>query len=142
MVGMGVRSSGGEIVARILSFGGLVVVSLLMVVGCFPTTGKYQEIVGSWVGNSETALIRSWGPPNQVYENGSIKYISYVYSDQAYFPGIAPTYQTNIYGNTAYTTQIGGSPPTVHNYDCVTSFEIIDGKITGYTFRGNHCVAY
>ena len=43
--------------------------------GC-ATTGKYETVLQSWVGNDVNHLIASWGPPTSEYRmpNGNVMY--------------------------------------------------------------------
>ncbi|WP_153307520.1 lipoprotein [Desulfospira joergensenii] len=114
---------------------------LALVVSSCATTAGYKKIVESWIGASELDLIRSWGPPQQTYETGGVKFLVYNSSRNVYLPGRAPTYSTKVIGNTAYTTSSGGRPARNLNYNCQTTFEVIDDKIVSWKFRGNDCTA-
>ena len=39
---------------------------VLLVAGC-ATTGNYEKVLRSWMGNDVNSLIVSWGPPSDVY---------------------------------------------------------------------------
>lgn len=117
-----------------------VVVLTLMLASC-ATTAKYEKILNSWVGDDELNLVRSWGPPQQAYEAGGHKFIVYSNDRNVFVPGQAPTYQTNVIGNTAYTNSYGGSPAMNVNLSCTTTFETADGKILNWSYRGNDCTA-
>lgn len=108
--------------------------------GC-ATTAKYEKALNSWLGSSELELVRQWGPPQQAYEAGGSKFLVYSNSGTVYIPGQAPSYQTNYYGNTAYTTPYGGVPAQNIAVSCETTFEVVDDVITNWTWRGNNCVA-
>jgi hypothetical protein len=119
----------------------LLVMWLVLLCSC-ATQAKYQAVCNSWLGSSEESLISSWGIPNGgSYSTDSTKYLTYINSSNIVIPGQAPTYQTTIYGNTAYTTQYGGSAPTTVNFHCTTTFTVKDGVISNYSFRGNNCVS-
>ncbi|QEX20216.1 hypothetical protein FRZ61_01320 [Hypericibacter adhaerens] len=93
------------------------------------------------MNSTEQDLVAQWGPPDQVYESGGQKYLTYHRSSQAYLPGVEPTYQTTYYGTYATTTPIGGSPPQTINLNCKTTFTITNGKITSWRYEGNNCAA-
>lgn len=105
------------------------------------TEAKYQRVLDSWTGSDELDLIRSWGAPQQAYEAKGHKFLVYSNDQDVVIPGMAPTYQTNIYGNTAYTTSTGGTPAMNVNMNCTTTFEVVDGKIANWSYRGNNCAA-
>ncbi|MDH0424154.1 hypothetical protein [Stutzerimonas stutzeri] len=111
--------------------------------GC-ATTAKYEAILASWVGSPEGDLIRSWGPPQQVYDTGSgNKYLTYSTTRQVYIPGTSPTYTTNYnpYTNSATTTSYGGTPAQNISMGCQTTFEVSNGIITSWRWQGNDCTA-
>lgn len=111
---------------------------LLPLAGC-ATSEKYEAILDSWIGGTEKQLIRSWGAPDSVYESGDEKYLSYHDSKSGYVPGIAPTYQTQVIGNTAYTTKSGGTQGYFYNNHCQTTFTISGGVIKHWRYEGNSC---
>ena len=113
---------------------------LALLAGC-ATTENYEKILGTWVGSSERELIQSWGPPSSVYESGGTKYLTYSESASGYIPGTSPTYQTQIIGNTAYTTSSGGSPGFAYNRSCKTTFTLRSDTIVSWRHEGNACVA-
>jgi hypothetical protein len=108
--------------------------------GCATSAG-YEKVLNSWMNSTEQDLVAQWGPPDQVYESGGQKYLTYHRSSQAYLPGVEPTYQTTYYGTYATTTPIGGSPPQTINLNCKTTFTITNGKITSWRYEGNNCAA-
>lgn len=118
----------------------LVLIAALMLASC-ASEKKYLAVVTSWVGAPETALVRSWGPPSSVYSTGDTKFMVYNSSRSFVTPGTAPTYQTTFVGNTAYTTAYGGTPATQIDLACQTTFEVRNGKIVDFSYRGNDCTA-
>ena len=106
-----------------------------------PTTANYEKIIDSWLGASEIDLIRSWGPPQRSYEAGGTKFIAYIDSRNVQIDGIAPSYQTSIIGNTAYTEPVGGTSSLNLSFSCETTFEISNGRIVGWRYQGNNCKA-
>jgi hypothetical protein len=108
--------------------------------GCATTAG-YEKVLASWVGAQEVDLVRSWGPPVQAYEAGGRKFI--VYSDRrnVYLAGTSPSYRTNVVGNTAYTTAVGGSPGMNVGMSCTTTFELEGSRVVSWSYKGNDCKA-
>lgn len=109
--------------------------------GACATTAGYEKVLNSWVGTQELDLVRSWGPPAQAYEAGGRKFIVYTSRRNVYMPGVAPTYQTNVVGNTAYTSQVGGSPAMNIGMSCATTFELDGARIVSWQYKGNDCKA-
>lgn len=113
---------------------------ILLISGCATTSG-YEQRLNSWMGTSEVQLIRSWGVPAQVYQTGNSKYLVYNSSRNVYLPGSSPAYTTTFIGNTAYTSSYGGSAPQNINFQCQTTFEIINGQLMSWRYKGNDCTA-
>ena len=112
----------------------------LLIAGC-ATTANYEKILQSWIGMPEIDLVRKWGPPSSVYENGGIRFITYEQSAQGYVPGTAPSYQTTRIGNTLYTQTVGGSPGYTYTQACRTTFEVVNERIASWRWQGNACRA-
>ena len=85
--------------------------------------------------------MKQWGPPDRVYEVDGERYITYARGGTVLLPGVAPSYQTTVIGNTAYTNAVGGVPPMMMNRSCVTTFTIHDRQITHWRYEGNACKA-
>lgn len=117
-----------------------IVATVLLLAGC-ATEAKYGELLDTWMGATESQLVSQWGVPNSVYESGGVKYLTYRNSSTGYVPGTAPSYQTNIVGNTIYTNRIGGTPGFVVNRWCDTTFTVRDGRIVHWSWNGNGCRA-
>lgn len=116
-----------------------IVVIAALQLGCATEAG-YKDLLRSWQGQPELELVRSWGPPQSVYENGGTRFLTYDRRSQIFIPGTNPTYQTTMIGNMAYTTPVGGSPSYNIPVSCRTTFEIVNERITNASFQGNHCV--
>ena len=118
----------------------LAIFAVFALSGCATTAG-YEKVLNSWVGAQEIDLVRSWGPPVQVYEAGGRKFTVYSAKRNVYLPGTSPTYQTNVIGNTAYTTAVGGSPAMNLGMSCMTTFELEGSRVVSWTYKGNDCKA-
>ena len=105
------------------------------------TTAGYEKILNSWVGADEVSLVRQWGPPMRSYEAGGIRFLTYAEVRNVYIPGTQPTYSTQIIGNTAYTTAYGGSPGYNIRRACQTTFEVVNGRVSRWQWKGNDCRA-
>lgn len=116
-------------------------IAIAAILSACATTANYEKILQSWVGSEEIDLIRKWGPPQQSYETGGSKFLVYSSRQNVYMPGTAPSYQTTVIGNTAYTNPIGGTPAYNIGMACVTTFELANNKIVSWQWRGNACKA-
>ncbi len=119
----------------------LTILIVVLLCAC-ASKAKYQAALNTWLGSTENQLISQWGVPQQVYESGKSKYLVYSRSRTVYIPGSRGTQQTTFVGATAYTHTYGARDPVLYDADCVTTFEIINGKIYSYSFRGNDCMSY
>ncbi|WP_155952212.1 hypothetical protein [Pseudomonas sp. CHM02] len=118
----------------------LTALALFALAGC-ATTGKYERVLQSWVGSTELELVQSWGPPVRVYESNGHRFLTYSNEGSMYVPGTSPTYQTTYYGNTAYTNSYGGSPGMNVQLSCVTTFDVVDNRISSWRWQGNNCTS-
>lgn len=120
---------------------GMVAGAMLVLASCATNAG-YEEILDSWMGSSESSIVSSWGPPDNVYTApDGTRIITYNSARNVYIPGTPSSYTTTVYGNTAYTQQTGGSPGANIGFSCQTSFTIKKGKIISWRYQGNDCVA-
>jgi len=119
----------------------LVFLAVAWIVSGCATTENYEKILDTWVGSTEGQLVQAWGPPAGFYESGTTRYLTYTKSRSGYVPGTAPTYQTTIIGNTAYTSSYGGSPGFSYSRHCKTTFTIQNGVISTWRYEGNDCTA-
>ncbi len=108
--------------------------------GC-ATEAKYKANLTSWVDRPEHDLIAAWGPPDSAYTDGDTKYPTYVRGGTMYMQGVAPTYQTTVVGNTAYTHTYGGSPAMAMAMSCKKTFTVSRGMVENWRIEGNHCIS-
>ncbi|WP_444897420.1 hypothetical protein ACJJIQ_07440 [Microbulbifer sp. ANSA003] len=101
--------------------------STLLAGGCASQVNKAMQ---SWVGHHKADLIASWGPPNQVADDGRggeiLIYNSYVNLGQT--PGRV---QTDYWGNTTYTV------PQQNGYQRTRMFYVNpEGYIYNWRWQG------
>ena len=126
---------------RIIRYLGLSI-TLIFFVGCFPTTEGYEQILRTWVGQTEQHLVDKWGIPDSTYSVGEYKYLTYNYRKSGYVLGTAPSsYTTNFIGNTAYTTSYGGTSGYSYTNTCKTTFKLANKRILSWSWEGNSCKA-
>lgn len=118
----------------------ITLVFILILTGC-ATAAKYQQILDSWIGASEQALIESWGVPDRTYTVGNLTFLSYRYSSQRILYGAAPVYVSNVHKGVIYTNAIGGTPDMLVSDWCKTTFTIEKQKVIKWTANGNSCIA-
>ncbi len=66
------KTDGGDSMwMRRLMAGMLTATVLFTMVGCAARINKINEIMASWVGHHYSDLIASWGPPQQIHDDGA-----------------------------------------------------------------------
>ena len=112
----------------------LTTILLLFLSGCATTAG-YQQVMQTWIGSTETELIRSRGTPNSTYASGGSKFLEYSQSrttSKSYYS----SYNFDSYGGSGYSYPVGGG-----TYSCKTTYEIKNGVIADIRWVGNSCKA-
>ena len=113
---------------------------VLAITGC----ASIDKTMESWLGHHQTELIGSWGPPQQVFDDGSGGRV-FVYSTSRSFtsPGSSTTTvnsSTYSYGNTTYGTATGYTtynPSVTTSYNATRTFFINrSGRIYRYAWKG------
>ena len=93
------------------------------------TKAGYENMLASWVGQSENALVDSWGIPDGTYnreiEGVNVKYLIYNSARNVYMPD----------GNNLGTPFSGSFVA----HFCKTSFAIEKGKVVSWHYKGNDC---
>jgi len=111
-----------------------ILIMLLFISGC-KTTAGYKQIMKTWIGSTETALVRSRGTPDSTYTSGGSKFLEYnksYTSSKSYYS----SYDFDSYGGSGYSYPIGGN-----TYSCKTTYEVKNGVITNIRWIGNNCKA-
>lgn len=107
---------------------------LLLLNGCATTAG-YKQVMKTWIGSTEVALIRSRGAPNSTYTSGDSKFLEYnqsYTSSKSYYS----SYDFDSYGGSGYSYPIGGI-----TYSCKTTYEIKNKVVANIRWVGNNCKA-
>jgi hypothetical protein len=96
-------------------------------IGC-ATTAKYEKRLQSWMGSNETAIVSSWGPPNETYslpDGGKILTWSTSSGVQSFstYNQFTKTIQTN-----------------TNTYWCKTMMTMSsEGIVVNWQWQGNSC---
>ena len=104
----------------------------LLAGGCVDALAQRQAFLSTLVGKSETDAVRAMGVPNRVADLGGHRFLTYseVWTDV--IPG-------DTWGPWRGGFWAGGFAPQVIPRACDTTLEIADGRVLGYTLRGNGC---
>ncbi len=98
----------------------------LVLVACFATTGNYEKVLQSWVGQDINRLLTEWGPPTQEYG----------------MPNGKTMYTWLRIGGTVVTTNhdANSSTSTVERNWCKTTFVASQaGVLETWRWEGNSC---
>jgi hypothetical protein len=114
---------------------------VLILVGC---VGRINRVMNSWVGSHYSALVASWGPPDQILVDGSGGHIlSWTGTRSFTVPGSATTQSTGtatVSGNTASgqaSSQTIYNPPVTYTRRVYRMFWVnADGVIYKWKWRG------
>ena len=117
---------------------------LLLAIAALAGCASINETMQSWMGRHQSDLIASWGPPQQVMDDGQGGKIFVYTATRSYTsPGTATTTVSGsayAYGNTAYgtgTRYTTYNPPQSHSYDAHRMFWIDpNGKIYRWSWKG------
>ena len=105
------------------------------------TVENFEAILEEWVGASEQEFLYAWGVPDDSYDAGDTQYLVYDHQGGQTTTGKGPGYVTNWIGDTAFTSSSGGASYQTTNRVCRVTFALIDGRVDGWSHRGNWCVA-
>ncbi len=111
--------------------------ALFLLVGCQSNGRSEQEyfsILDSWKGKTDTALVSARGTPDQFYQSGNTKYLTYNTSSLNNEKSNMKCTSTANTGNI-----ISSSRTNCHEVYCKETFELIDNKIQKIIYEGNNC---
>jgi hypothetical protein len=102
---------------------------LLAVVCCgmaaCATTAKYEQSLDAMKGGSEADLVRSFGPPIEVFNSNGHRFLVYQVVQTATFEPM----RTRSSGSYDYSTEQA----------CTTVFDVLDGRVLDWAIKGNNC---
>jgi hypothetical protein len=105
-----------------------------LLAGCADRLAERRAYLATLVGTSEADLVRTLGVPTRTVEAEGHRFLAYTESREELIPG-GPMGPWGWRGGWAY----GGVPAEVVQRVCETTFEVIDGRVRGFTLRGNAC---
>jgi hypothetical protein len=117
----------------------LVMVLVLIALSCVGCAGRINKVMASWTNHHYSDLIASWGPPQQVYDDGrGGRMLVYTTQRSWTSPGTAVTRTTG--RATSYDNYIWGTatsrttynPPQTHGY---TAYRVFWIDKRGYIYK-------
>jgi hypothetical protein len=112
----------------------------LALAGCAYPNPQHVAQVSALVGKSETDLVHALGVPSRTYETGGHKFLAYSRSKIESTPGdFGPWGWGGGYWGRGWGGWGGGFPPEIVQRDCETTFDLLNGVVQSWNFRGNDC---
>jgi len=113
---------------------------LLSLAACAVTREKSMERMNSFVGQTEAAVIDSWGVPDKTYEmSDKTKVIAYR-EEREHYDSPGSTVCLGSYpGPFGYSMCGGGGPKRIKKLACEYSFHLKGGVVTEWSQHGNNC---
>jgi hypothetical protein len=114
---------------------------VLALSACAYPNPQHVAELNALIGKQEADLIRAEGVPSRTYAAGGHKFLAYSRSRVESLPG-SPGFGPYGYGYGywgGWGGGWGGFPPEIIQRDCETTFEIGNGVVLHWSFRGNAC---
>lgn len=108
-------------------------VLLLLLSGCVVGPSR-QQVLSQYVGADEATLVQALGVPSRTFAAGDVKFLAYDERRTQVVPPPPGPFGFG-YGYGWYSP----FPPTVVQYVCETTFEVVQGRVRSFTLRGNAC---
>ena len=120
----------------------LIPVFMFLAAACQTNGLSYGDTLQPWIGQSEERLQQSWGIPHNVfYVTPNEKVVTYLQFSSHPRNGETDPYRNEVYYPAIATPDFGfPSQPAYTSYYCKTSFTIINGIVSNYSFNGDDCV--
>jgi hypothetical protein len=112
---------------------------------CAYPNPQHVAAMNALVGKSESDLVRTLGVPSRTYDTGGHRFLAYSRSKLETIPGsgFGPWWGGGGYWGGGYWGGgwggWGGFPPEIVQRDCETTFDLLNGTVQSWTFRGNDC---
>ena len=113
-----------------------------------PTAEGFDARMSSLIGRPEAELVAALGVPVRTHETGGQRFLQYESRRLLTYPGFAPypygpySFGSYPFGGYRYGYGgFGGIPPSVESRECDLTFALRNGRVEGFTRRGNDCRA-
>ncbi len=121
--------------------------------GCQVPSAAERARLDGLIGHPEVDLLRSYGVPTRSYTAQGHSFLAYESAYSTYDPGFGPWGGFGPYGGFGYggfgyggfgyggfgLGGLGGLPPTYDTFSCVTTFEIVNSRVSAWTLHGDGC---
>lgn len=106
----------------------------LALAGCAQGLSR-QAVLSGLVGLPEADAVRVLGVPTRTYETGGRKFLAFTEQRLDLAPAPPLFYGGWPYGGYGF----GYAPPQAIQRVCETTLEVVDGRVTSWSLRGNAC---
>ncbi len=108
--------------------------AVLALAACVDTLAQREAALAPTIGMTESQLVQALGVPSRAIDADGKRFLAYRDQQIQVVPG------TMMWGGWGYPWGYGGGfPPEVITRVCETTFTLVDGKVQGFTLRGNSC---
>jgi len=119
----------------------VVLVLPLLLAGC--TQGpSLQSRMAAYIGAPEDKLVQALGVPDKHITVNGVQYLAYVQGHAQVMPSdfaMGGPYWGPYWGPHYGPYYYAGLPQDVQVWSCEITFTLKDGKVTGFTLKGNDC---
>ncbi len=130
----------------------------LAVAGCAVPSPQEKARLDGLIGHNETDLLRAYGVPSRTYGAQGHDFLAYTQGWSDVSGGFGPWggfggfggwggyggfggggFGYGGFGGGLGYGGFGGIPPELNTYSCTTTFEVVGGRVAGWTIRGDGC---
>jgi hypothetical protein len=118
----------------------IAVFALLLMSACAGSSAERNVArMNGFIGQTEEAVIKSWGVPDKTYTlDSGVRIISYNDFSDRYDPPTSTVCIGSFPGNFGYST-CAGSPSRRTRLSCERSFHLKGGTVIEWSQHGNNC---
>ncbi len=121
-----------------------VVLAVPLVLAACAQGPSLQSRMAAYIGAPEDKLVQSLGVPDKHITVNDVKYLAYVQAQAQVLPSDIPMGGFGPWGGSYWGPYYGpyysaAFPQDVQVWSCEVTFILKDGKVTGFTLRGNNC---
>lgn len=137
----------------------LAIAALLGLSACEVPSLEQRKVLDSMVGKNEVDVVRQFGVPSRSFQTQGHSFLAYIQNATEYTGGGggwgwggwgAPGFgyggwgggfggYGGGWGSPGFGYGGGGFPGTSYNVSCQTTFELVTGRVVGWTLRGDGC---
>lgn len=113
----------------------IIVTSLFLLSSCV-TKQEHEDVLDTWIGSSEGAIVASWVVPSSFYEANGLRYLTWSNVSQGVIGGTPGYITTDNFGN---VYSYPGTAPIPVTYNCNITMIVENDVIINWQYKGNNC---